>query len=382
MKKFRLMTGILFSMLFIAGCSKSGNNNANQSAATPSPAAATLSPTAPPVTTPTAAPTAAATPTPAQETKTEDTIKDYYPFRENTEYIYQGTGNEYASYTVFTDYKAVDRVQYRINNGGSETVEVLEYDNGKLAKIFSKGEVYYRENFLDKEKGEEDILLMEPLVKGTEWTVSDNRKRYISNTGVEITTPAGTFSAIEVTTTGGTSNEKTVDYYAKDVGLVKSVFTSGTGEITSALGEIKENTPFTQKITFYYPNADTGKIYASEQKVSFQTNDVTRKKLEETAKKIVKKNYAALLTKNVKINSLSLHEEKVVYADFSKELATDMNAGSEYETLALQCITNTLGNYYNVKEVYITLEGKPYTSGHIEMKKGETLKVNYDNVIK
>jgi hypothetical protein len=59
-----------------------------------------------------------------------------------------------------------------------------------------------------------------------------------------------------------------------------------------------------------------------------------------------------------------------------------MNAGSGYEAMILQCITNTLGNYYNTDQVYITIEGKPYESGHIVMKKGETFKVNYDNVIK
>jgi hypothetical protein len=59
-----------------------------------------------------------------------------------------------------------------------------------------------------------------------------------------------------------------------------------------------------------------------------------------------------------------------------------MNAGAGYELLILQSITNTLGNYYGAQKVYITMEGKPYESGHILMKKGETFKVNMDKVIR
>ena len=58
-----------------------------------------------------------------------------------------------------------------------------------------------------------------------------------------------------------------------------------------------------------------------------------------------------------------------------------MNAGAGYELLILQSITNTLGDYYGVKEVNITIDGKLYESGHILMKKGETFKVNYDKVV-
>lgn len=67
----------------------------------------------------------------------------------------------------------------------------------------------------------------------------------------------------------------------------------------------------------------------------------------------------------VKIGSAG---ETVKY--LQQSLVSEMNAGAAYETMILQCITNTLGIYYGVKKVYLTVEGKPYSSGHIEMKKG------------
>jgi len=52
-------------------------------------------------------------------------IKDYFIQKENSKYVYEGQGNEYASYTVFMDYKEGNRVQLRSNNGGTEMVKVL-----------------------------------------------------------------------------------------------------------------------------------------------------------------------------------------------------------------------------------------------------------------
>lgn len=53
-------------------------------------------------------------------------IGDYYPFEKNIKYIYAGVGNEYATYSVFVDYLRGNRQQIRVNNGGTETVKVLE----------------------------------------------------------------------------------------------------------------------------------------------------------------------------------------------------------------------------------------------------------------
>lgn len=52
------------------------------------------------------------------------TIKDYFPLKENTNYVYEGKGNEYASYNVVVDYINGNRIQLRTNNGGTELVQV------------------------------------------------------------------------------------------------------------------------------------------------------------------------------------------------------------------------------------------------------------------
>ncbi|MDD3854047.1 MAG: hypothetical protein PHD40_10415, partial [Syntrophomonadaceae bacterium] len=125
-------------------------------------------------------------------------VADYFPIKDNAKYIYEGIGNEYASNQVIPDYTSENKVQQRIDNGGSVLVNVCEVNDGKLTRVFFRGEVYYRENFLDKKKDEQEILLMEPLKKGTTWDLPDGRKRSITSVNTEIETPMGKFKTIEV----------------------------------------------------------------------------------------------------------------------------------------------------------------------------------------
>jgi hypothetical protein len=309
---------------------------------------------------------------------TSYTIKDYYPFKENIQYDFEGTGNEYASYKVWVDYIKEARIQLRKNNGGTEVVSVIENKNGELKIIFSKEEAYYREDFTSKPSNTSEVLLKEPLVKGTTWTLTDGRKRYISNVNVNVTTPAGSFKALEVTTEG--SNLKNLDYYALNAGLVKTVYTADGLEVTSVLKALKNNSPLTQNVKFYYPSATDEKIYFTQKKLTFKTNDLTKLTFEKLFKEAPNKTVGKLLGPNVRIKSLYLNND-VVYVDFTKELITEMNAGSNYEGMILQSIVNTLGGYYNANKVYITVEDKPYESGHILMKKGQTFTVNTKNTI-
>lgn len=306
-------------------------------------------------------------------------VEDYFPSRQNIHYIYEGYGNEYASYDIYIDYAAEGKIQQRINNGGTELARVIEVREGKAAVLFSREETYFRENFLNKTKANPEILLMEPLVKGTTWTLSDGRVRTITRTEAGVSTPSGTYKAIEVTTAGNES--KTADYYAKDIGLVKSVFDPGGNEITSSLAKAEENVPLVQRIRFYYPDINDEKQYYKERDISFNTNDITRKALESAYKQPSGSAAGAVLTPNTKINFLYLNEDGKVYVDLSSDFIKEMNAGSGYEGMMLQSIANTFGNYYNASKVVLTIDNKLYESGHFAFKKGEYLNVKLENSV-
>ena len=151
-----------------------------------------------------------------------------------------------------------------------------------------------------------------------------------------------------------------LDYYAPNVGLVKSLYVAEGMEVSTTLSKIEKNVKFTQDVNFYYPNVDEDKLYFVNKKLSFNTNDITKIILEKAFKDLPKGNLGKVLSPNTKIKSLYLNKDNIVYVDFTKELTSEMNAGSGYESMILQSITNTLGTYYGVDKVYITIEGSPY----------------------
>jgi hypothetical protein len=315
-----------------------------------------------------------------KEPKTNlETINDYFPMKKNTRYVFEGAGNEFASYDVFNDYISGKKVQQRINNGGTSKVNVLERNSGKLTRVYSRGEAYYRENLLNKNGDEKEIILMEPLKKGTTWKLNDGRTRTITNIAVDLTTPTGTYKAIEVTTES--SKDKTIDYYAKNVGLVKSVFVSGGTQISSTLTKIEENVPLVQNIHFFYPNINDSKLYYKSEPISFYTNEITRNVLADAYKKPINNQSGVVFSKNAGINSLYLNSDGYVYIDLNQAFVAEMNAGSGYEAMILQSVVNTVGQYYQAEKVYLTIDNKPYQSGHIQMGKGEYFKVQTQNSV-
>jgi len=309
-------------------------------------------------------------------------VGDYFPIRDNVEYVYEGAGNEYASYNVFTEYTSSDKVQQRVDNGGSVLARVLEVKDGKLTRLLFKGETYYRENLLNTTDNKTEILLSEPLEKGNSWELAEGSTRTITSLDEEVTTPLGSYKAIKVVTENPDQpGQTTTDYYAKDVGLVKTVFLTNGEEISSSLKEIVEDTQRKEVIHFYYPNIEDEKYYIKDREVSFRTNDVTGDILAQAYKEAPDNNLGKVFSQNTKINDLYLNQDNKVVLDLNSAFKTEMNAGSNYEGMILQSIANTFGGYYNSQEVILTIEGKPYTSGHFEMKEGESIKVDFSKVV-
>lgn len=306
-------------------------------------------------------------------------IVDYYPFRENTLYIYGGEGNEFAEKQVFFDYIQGNRAQLRVMNPGTVLAQVVEIGDGQLRRSISHEEQYHYENRLDREEEMTDILLMEPLQEGTAWTLVDGMERSITGVNVEIETPMGNYRALEVTTIMGEDAQQ-LDYYVVNVGHVKSIYKSGEYEILTVIEGIIQDQPLEQEMTFFYPPVEQeGNIYV-ERTILIETNEDILQVLEEQMKNPPAQDIRSSLSQNTKIIKITREEEKdLVLVDFNRALLEDMNVGSYGEEQVLQSIVNTFGTNYNVNNVYISVEGKPYQSGHFELREGEYFTVRMDN---
>lgn len=309
-------------------------------------------------------------------------IRDYFPFKENMRMSYNG-GFENSGEDVYIDMIKDNRIQLRVVNGGTTLAKVLEDQDGELRLIASIGEFYHCYDITSAQNSNPEILLKEPLVEGTSWTTNYGKKRFISKVDVDIQTPYGNYKALEVTTE---DDEYTIyDYYVRGIGHVKNVFISKENpkdQFVTTLKSIINDASVLQTIKFYYPDFNNEKIVYTQEKILLHTNDTVEKYLEEYLKNPPAKDIAPTISKNTKINQIIYDDKKhKVSVDFSKELITEMNAGSSLENMIIQSITNTLADYFNVDKVYISIEGKPYESGHMALTKNDVFYSNYDDVV-
>lgn len=313
------------------------------------------------------------------------TIGDYYPFTADVHKEYVGYGNEFAEFRTHTDYILENQVQERVENPGTTVARVLERSGGTLRLLYARGEAYYREDYLRNpglrfEGRGEDILLMEPLVKGTTWTSMEGFRREITGVDVMVTVPYGTHPCLEVTTfrTGG---DRDVEWYAEGIGLLKRSFFTGGEEISSSLKSLTQGVKLEQRVAFYFPQLDLGTYLKVEKVLSFGTNEVTRTVLQKAYLEAYDSLVAAagagpVLTQGTRINSLYRNGAGAVRLDLNQAFLAEMNAGSAYEGMILQALVRTFGEYYGTDRLGLTIDGGPYESGHFYFPVGEYLSIS------
>lgn len=311
-------------------------------------------------------------------------MKDFFPDTDDKLYEYTGEGVEYAGFNEYTDYSTDTRKQYRRPNEGTTVAEVVELQKDQIVILFHEGEIYYRENLLEKSDKIKEILLQAPFEVGHSWKIPDGRTKTITGLDVAVSTPYGEFDTLEVTTEFENGLATETNYYAPGIGLVKSLYVDkgdddqGEFQVLTELKSVQE-TPYEHTIRFFYPDFENDRMVYADKDVPMKTNEETKKALEKAYKE-VPDDLAPVLSKNAKIKSLYLNEDGHVYVDFTKELIDDMNAGSGLEVQIIDSLVNTIGHYYGVQEIYLTVEGKPYESGHISKAKGEFWKVNTESI--
>lgn len=306
----------------------------------------------------------------------------WLPRLENVTYHYEGSGNEFAEYTKFPQFNQDAYYQTTSFNGGTALVEIYEYRDEEVVRVFEKGETYFRDNFADigtfKINQEEEILLKLPLEVGHSWESNDTTFE-ITSVDHEITVPAGTYKTIEVT---ATIEEDIVikRYYADGVGLVSDHYQDGDVVVESNLREIEEDTVETINLQVYVADDQAMGMDIIDATLELETNAPARVALEElfTGQN---ENFPEIniLPDGTDIQYLFLNDDRIVEVDVSEEFE-QMNAGSTGELFYIFNLVNTLSTYYGTTEVLLTVNGEPYTGGHMALSEGETLQFNQEMV--
>lgn len=195
-----------------------------------------------------------------QSSEVVGTIDEYFVFETNMLYGYTSERGEEYDYSIFNLYSDETKVQRVISANFSQVPveEVLEYKDGTLFYVNGTQRGTMFNNLLDEENIYELVVMKEPLQIGTTWQSSEDSASIVTDVESLIETPVGSFSCIEITTnySDGTF-EKT--YYAKDVGLVKTISTSSDGtEMIHSLSVFEENVEsITINLPAFYYNAET-----------------------------------------------------------------------------------------------------------------------------
>ncbi len=314
------------------------------------------------------------------ETDEGTMLSEYYPFLENTMLSYEGQGNEFASQDIYFEFIRGNRAQIKVKNAGTNILRVLELNNGTLSEIYHEGEFYHIEDLLDIKAQKQDILLMEPLEVGTTWRSSDGYEKKITSLDANLDTPYESFKdALEVTTV---FEEERVqkDYFVKGIGLVGKIYRDKDATITTLLKD-KIDKPMTQEMLVFYPLKDDMDVVFVRDTLEFTTNAKLEEILESKLKNPPDEKLGLSLPPSAVINSVHLDRSNwVAKIDFNESVIRDLNVGSSYEYSVLKSIVNTIGKFYDTEQVYISMDGRPYESGHIAIQEGETFKVDVEDV--
>jgi len=158
----------------------------------------------------------------------------YFPLTKGSYWVYEGSGNEFASFKRTVVYASGNRGQIE-EAGGDISGSVYQANPCAVTRIYFSPEQYQRKNLLDATPNDNTMLISTPLSKGTIW-YSPEGTRTITSTTATVTTPAGRFKnclAVRLNGDGYTITE----YYAPRVGMVKRVYrpTNGDDIISSTL---------------------------------------------------------------------------------------------------------------------------------------------------
>ena len=146
------------------------------------------------------------------------------------------------------------------------------------------------------------------------------------------------------------------------------------------LKDLKE-TELEQNIELFYPLKDNSQTVYVQDTIAYTTNSNIEKLIEDKLKNPIEDQLTQVLPDNVSLNSLNLdRSEWVLKVDLSDNFLSELNAGSSYEYEVLRSLVNTLGKFFDTEEVYISIAGRPYESGHLQLSEGEFFKVNLEDI--
>ncbi len=311
-------------------------------------------------------------------------IETYFSFGSNALLDYRQTDGSARNTNAFVVFSDESRVQVAVHQpalGNDWYNEVYELSNGEIKQILSKPNSTANINLLNEDfEQEETIILKEPIVVGNTWKINNSdAEATITNIDSEVKTFEGLFKTIEVSIDYRNGNYRK-NYFSETAGLVKSVEINNDGSKTELLLANVEpmSTGLDRAMYVYY--LQNGTYTGVPTLVNFKTptNKETTEVFREILSTPTDENLKALISPYTKINLIEIDESKrYLHVDFSKEFYAYTAKEKSVEAKHLSALANTFCRYYQVLNLKITVDGKPYTTANYKFGEDDTIKATF-----
>jgi hypothetical protein len=161
------------------------------------------------------------------------TAADYFPYRPGMVAVYEGKGNEYASFTIRFLYQEAGRLEWRLDNGGTVMAEVFQVGPDAVTRIYREGEAYDTDKRLTRPPNASDLVLKGPIRKGQTWTSGETQYTILATD--ETVEAAGQKLTCVVVVEAKMTHSTIRSYYHRQYGWVLNVFESEGTVVESRL---------------------------------------------------------------------------------------------------------------------------------------------------
>ena len=280
-----------------------------------------------------------------------DAIGDYYPFVINALYEYASDTPD-AGYDAYITYYWRTKMQRKITRASHNSTEVLENVRGELRLRYSEPDYYINDDLTNEKANASRILLKEPLEMGASWEDDSGHKSSVTGVDVPVETGAGNFTALEVTVAAPGGNELKF-YYTRGVGLVKSV----DGDTVVTLNAVNDGAGIEMSVDIFFPG-ENGGWQIESRSIIVRTNP-NFKPLLEAEMRIAPSGAIPLLSEDGRFNRIDNFRSKDLINIDMTEYFISVTDPDQMDVI-LQGIVNTIGNFFDISEITLTVEQQPY----------------------
>ena len=297
--------------------------------------------------------------------ETVSEVLEFFPFKADTLFVYQGYPDERFSQLAFAGFIEGNMMQRLVNQGAVATTEVFKYEDGELRLTFGNPVVYDLINVMDEPANLNFLILKAPLAVGNSWSMTGDDTTEIVSMDTEVETPFGIFTAMRVVTTYS-NGDQMISYFARGIGLVRRVVIWSGQENSFSLLTIVENTRAEMSMPMFRLDEVTYDLRKEPVRFSFATNDDVLRILGDVLK-TEGENHSPLLTPNTRINEIVIDTpNSLVTLDVSGEFISELDLDVDAEETKLQMLANTIGNFFATERFIITVDGGQYRSSNVE----------------